>query len=87
VRQRLPFAETGLKLTLLLALSVSGLALLEALSKTSSSEWTKIIAVSRRPPVLEHKDPRIEFVSVDLLAGREEIITSLRKAGAENATQ
>ncbi|TKA55058.1 hypothetical protein B0A53_02533 [Rhodotorula sp. CCFEE 5036] len=65
---------------------VSGLALLEALSKTSSSEWTKIIAVSRRPPVLEHKDPRIEFVSVDLLAGREEIITSLRKAGAENAT-
>lgn len=67
--------------------SVSGIALLDALSQTPKTEWKKIIAVSRRPPVLEHKDPRIHFVSIDLLAGKEEIIKGLRSVGAEETTQ
>ncbi|GAA6013343.1 hypothetical protein JCM8202_003114 [Rhodotorula sphaerocarpa] len=65
---------------------VSGIALLDALSQTPNTEWKKIIAVSRRPPVLEHKDPRIHFVSIDLLAGKEEIIKGLRSVGAEETT-
>ncbi|GAA5992475.1 hypothetical protein JCM10908_000836 [Rhodotorula pacifica] len=65
---------------------VSGLALLEALSQTSHSEWAKIIAVSRRPPVLDHKDERIKFVSIDLLAGKDEIVKKLSDVGAQSAT-
>ncbi|CEQ42713.1 SPOSA6832_04552, partial [Sporobolomyces salmonicolor] len=65
---------------------ISGIALLEALSATSSSEWAKIIAVSRRPPVLEHKDPRIVFESIDLLTSPKEIAAKLKHAGAAEAT-
>ncbi|GAA5859072.1 hypothetical protein JCM1840_003736 [Sporobolomyces johnsonii] len=65
---------------------ISGIALLEALSATSTSEWAKIIAVSRRPPVLEHKDPRIVFESIDLLTSPQEIAAKLKHAGAAEAT-
>ncbi|GAA6012379.1 hypothetical protein JCM10207_007066 [Rhodosporidiobolus poonsookiae] len=65
---------------------ISGLALIEALTKTSDQEWRKIIAVSRRPPVLEYSDPRISFVSVDLLGDVTELATKLKEAGAEEAT-
>ncbi|GAA6051526.1 hypothetical protein JCM3770_000398 [Rhodotorula araucariae] len=65
---------------------VSGLAMLEALSATPASEWKKIIAISRRPPVLEHKDSRIVFASVDLLAVKDEVVAKLKEAGAADAT-
>ncbi|GAA5874724.1 hypothetical protein JCM8547_005194 [Rhodosporidiobolus lusitaniae] len=65
---------------------VSGLALLNALTSKPSSEWKKIIAVSRRPAVLEHNDDRVEFVSVDLLSSHEELVEKLKKAGAEETT-
>ncbi|BGP46311.1 hypothetical protein JCM10450v2_002153 [Rhodotorula kratochvilovae] len=65
---------------------VSGIAMLEALSATPDTQWKKIIAVSRRAPVLEHKDPRIVFESVDLLADKDEVVAKLKHAGAEEAT-
>ncbi|BGP06289.1 hypothetical protein JCM10049v2_002110 [Rhodotorula toruloides] len=65
---------------------VSGIALLQALSASSDKEWKKIIAISRRPPVLDHDDSRIVFESVDLLAPKDEVVQKLRHAGAAEAT-
>ncbi|GAA6034193.1 hypothetical protein JCM8097_003773 [Rhodosporidiobolus ruineniae] len=65
---------------------VSGLALIEALSQTSTAEWKKIIAVSRRPAVLDHQDSRVEFVSADLLGSKDELVSKLKKAGAAEVT-
>ncbi|BGP13469.1 hypothetical protein JCM10213_001793 [Rhodosporidiobolus nylandii] len=65
---------------------VSGLALLNALSRTSSTEWKKVIAVSRRPAVLEHADDRVVFVEADLLGEVGELVEKLKKAGAEETT-
>ncbi|GAA5911664.1 hypothetical protein JCM6882_006934 [Rhodosporidiobolus microsporus] len=65
---------------------VSGLALLDALTASSSLEWKKIIAVSRRPPVLDHQDDRVKFVSVDLLGDVDDLASKLQEAGGEEAT-
>lgn len=69
-----------------LARSVSGIALLQALSASSDKEWKKIIAISRRAPVLDHKDSRVVFESVDLLAPKNELVQKLKHAGAAEAT-
>lgn len=60
--------------------------MLQALSASSDKEWKKIIAISRRPPVLDHDDSRIVFESVDLLAPKDEVVQKLRHAGAAEAT-
>lgn len=66
--------------------SISGIAILKELSHRPASEWRKIIALSRRAPVLEHQDDRIVFKSVDLLGDEKELATALKEAGAEEAT-
>ncbi|GAA6012380.1 hypothetical protein JCM10207_007067 [Rhodosporidiobolus poonsookiae] len=65
---------------------ISGLALVEALAKESEQEWSKIIAVSRSPPILDLSDSRISFVSMDLLGDPQELISKLKEAGAEETT-
>jgi hypothetical protein len=65
---------------------ISGIAILKELSHRPPSEWRKIIALSRRAPVLEHQDDRIVFKSVDLLGDEKELATALKEAGAEEAT-
>ncbi|GEM11724.1 NAD dependent oxidoreductase [Rhodotorula toruloides] len=60
--------------------------MLRALSASSDKEWKKIIAISRCPPVLDHKDPRVVFESVDLLAPKDELVQKLRHAGAAEAS-
>jgi len=65
---------------------ISGIALLRELSSTPPTEWKKIIAISRRPPLLSHKDPRIKFTSIDLLSDIHGFIAQLEEAGGDEAT-
>lgn len=60
--------------------------MLDQLFKTPKTEWKKIIAVSRREPVLDHQDERLVFLSVDLLRPVDELVKALRGAGAEETT-
>lgn len=64
---------------------ISGIALLSHLSSQPKSQWKKIIALSRREPVLDHQDERIVFKSVDLLGPEEKLEQALKEAGAKDA--
>ena len=65
---------------------ISGVALLSQLVKTPSSEWSKIIAISRRPPQLEFNDSRIIFASIDILkVSVDEFAKILTEHGATDA--
>ncbi|KAI8369615.1 NAD(P)-binding protein [Radiomyces spectabilis] len=65
---------------------ISGTALIERLTSASKEEWSQIVAVSRRPPQIDHEDQRVRFVSCDLLNGTiPEMAKSLVEAGAGNA--
>jgi hypothetical protein len=66
--------------------SISGIAILKELTSRPDTEWRKIIALSRRAPVLDHKDPRVVFKSVDLLGDARTLAAELKTAGAEEAT-
>jgi len=69
------------------ATGIVGSAIAEELANTSPQEWKKIIITSRRQPILEAKDPRIHFVSIDLEGESEEgIKKKLKEAGAEETT-
>ena len=65
---------------------ISGIALLHLLSATSSTEWRTIIALSRRPPLLDYSDPRIAFRSVDLLDSVSTTAEAIREAGGDQVT-
>lgn len=60
--------------------------MLNTLFSTPHSEYKKIIALSRREPVLDHHDPRLVFKSVDLLGSVSAVEQALREAGAEETT-
>ncbi len=60
--------------------SISGIALLRELSSTPFTEWKKIIATSRRPPLLDHEDDRITFESIDLLGDPKDLAGKLKEA-------
>ncbi|KAI9105667.1 hypothetical protein DFS34DRAFT_575386 [Phlyctochytrium arcticum] len=47
---------------------ISGTAMLDALVKQTPQHFSTIIGVSRRPPQMEIKDPRVKFVSIDILS-------------------
>ncbi|KAJ3040085.1 hypothetical protein HK097_002652 [Rhizophlyctis rosea] len=64
---------------------ISGTAMLETL--TESQTFSKFIAISRRPPQLDHTDSRLTFVSIDILKSSiSEIAQKLREAGGEAVT-
>lgn len=66
---------------------ISGAACLTELVKRPASEWSRIIAVSRRPMQSDTKDERVRFVAVDVLkSAPEEIAAKLKEAGGENIT-
>ncbi|TIB98997.1 hypothetical protein E3Q17_02789 [Wallemia mellicola] len=66
------------------ASGISGISLIDTLLE-DPAKWTKIVAVSRRPP--PQKSEKISHVSVDLLNSTpDEIAGSLVKGGAGNAT-
>lgn len=65
---------------------ISGIATITKLLEKPESEWAKVIAVSRRPPQLDFKDPRLIFVSIDLLSTPiPEIAKRLLDNGASEA--
>ncbi|GFZ49817.1 hypothetical protein JCM24511_07220 [Saitozyma sp. JCM 24511] len=64
---------------------ISGTALLGQLVLSSPKQWKRIIAVSRRPPVLEHSDVRVVFKSIDLLGDVQGIAKDLHEAGGAEA--
>ncbi|KAI9484826.1 NAD(P)-binding protein [Zychaea mexicana] len=65
---------------------ISGVALLTQLIQAPASEWSKIIAISRRPPQLEFDDPRVVFASVDILkVSVQEFAKILTDHGAKEA--
>ena len=66
--------------------SISGIALIDELIKAPSSQWSKIIAMSRRPPIFDHADPRITFKSVDLLKEPSVLVQALKDVGGEEVT-
>ena len=68
------------------AQSISGIATLRQLSASTDTEWRKIIAISRRAPLLDHDDSRITFRSVDLLSDPQKVMEQLRETGAEETT-
>lgn len=66
------------------ASGISGISLIDTLLE-DPAKWTKIVAVSRRPP--PQKSETISHVSVDLLnSSSDEIAGSLVKGGAGDAT-
>lgn len=66
------------------ASGISGISLIDTLLE-DPSRWSKIIAVSRRPP--HQQSDKISHVSVDLLnSSSDEIAESLVKGGAGDAT-
>jgi nucleoside-diphosphate-sugar epimerase len=67
------------------ATGIVGSALTEQLSRTSAQEWKKIIITSRRKPVLETNDARIQFVSIDL-TDEAQVKEKLLGAGAADTT-
>ncbi|KAJ3177094.1 hypothetical protein HDU85_006020 [Gaertneriomyces sp. JEL0708] len=66
---------------------ISGVAAIETLLSKPATEVQKVIAVSRREPVLDHEDDRLTFLSIDVIAKSvNEIIKMLKDAGGENIT-
>jgi len=69
------------------ATGIVGSMIAEDLAKnTSPNEWKKIIITSRREPVLDVKDDRIHFVSIDLENDESEIKQKLLEAGGQETT-
>jgi len=65
---------------------ISGNAIVEYLSSTSPQEWSKIFALSRRPPTCQWKDPRVQFISIDLTAPLSEIKKKLKEYDVNQTT-
>lgn len=66
---------------------ISGLAMIDHLLEQPSSEWKKIICISRRPCQYEFDDRRIVFVSVDLLQSSvEDIVRALDQVEGRTIT-
>jgi hypothetical protein len=60
---------------------ISGQYMLRVLS-LSPQRWTKIYALSRRPPQ-GFNAPNIEHIALDFLAGKEEIAKTLKERGVK----
>ena len=61
--------------------------MLEELTKQPATEWSSILAVSRKPQQVTLGDPRLKFLAIDILAKSvEEITDVLKKAGGEDVT-
>ncbi|KND03569.1 uncharacterized protein SPPG_01044 [Spizellomyces punctatus DAOM BR117] len=66
---------------------ISGTAMLQALVAQEPAQFSKIVAISRRPPQINLDDPRIHFVSIDILnSSLNEIIKKMRDAGTQDAS-
>ena len=66
---------------------ISGLAMIDHLLEQPSSEWGKIICISRRPCQYEFDDRRVVFVSIDLLQSNvEEIVRVLDQVQGRTIT-
>lgn len=60
--------------------SISGIAAVTELMSRPEKEWRKVIAVSRRPPVLDPDEKRLIFKSVDLLGDEKGLEKALKEA-------
>eukprot|EP00029_Vermamoeba_vermiformis_P002420 TRINITY_DN12794_c0_g1_i1.p1 TRINITY_DN12794_c0_g1~~TRINITY_DN12794_c0_g1_i1.p1 ORF type:complete len:340 (+),score=49.10 TRINITY_DN12794_c0_g1_i1:50-1021(+) len=69
------------------ATGIVGSLIIEQLIKnTNESEWSKIIAISRRKPELDKEDARFVHLPIDLTSSEEEIAKKLKEGGAAEAT-
>lgn len=73
------FTDTGLTALVAGANGISGQYMLRVLTE-SPQRWTKIYALSRRPPQGFHA-PNIEYITLDFLAGEESIKKTLSENG------
>jgi NADP-dependent 3-hydroxy acid dehydrogenase YdfG len=61
------------------ASGIVGNAIVEyLLNNSASNEWSKIIAVSRREPIISRKDTRYVFLNVDLELEESEIAKKVK---------
>lgn len=66
---------------------ISGTAMIDHLIEQPSTEWNKIICISRRTPQFEFDDPRIVFVTIDLLQTNvKQIVDILDQVGGRMIT-
>ena len=66
---------------------ISGMAMIEHLIGQSTTEWKRIICISRRMNQLTMEDDRIDFISLDLLdSSIDEIVDQLEKVNGDQMT-
>jgi hypothetical protein len=60
--------------------SISGIAAVTEVISRPEKEWRKVVAVSRRPPVLDPDEKRLIFKSVDVLGDDKGLEKALKEA-------